>query len=338
MSCFGTWTMALQRGRRRSSPEGRDTLSGYDSDEWLQRGRRRSSPEGSWGSLLSEVRNEASTGPATFIAGRAPMMTSDRQARIRFNGAGDVHRRKATLGAGGALSNVLLQRGRRRSSPEGPDCPEALVNTWPLQRGRRRSSPEPSSPRGGCRSCFNGAGDVHRRKDLAGPCARLGRRGASTGPATFIAGRRQRQRRARQRAHAASTGPATFIAGRPLAVLPARQRLGCFNGAGDVHRRKADRHDRGRSGRRGFNGAGDVHRRKAPAIASARDVPSSLQRGRRRSSPEGRRPRCGPQSARQRFNGAGDVHRRKARTRRPRRASAPRFNGAGDVHRRKGRR
>ena len=110
-----------------------------------------------------------------------------------FNGAGDVHRRKGSRLRGslpphqyllqrgrrrsspeGSISpghtsarRVVLQRGRRRSSPEGSWRPISNVSVNALQRGRRRSSPEGRSmwwQRVRAARGFNGAGDVHRRK------------------------------------------------------------------------------------------------------------------------------------------------------------------------------
>ena len=208
----------------------------------LQRGRRRSSPEGTAPAALPLLPGTlASTGPATFIAGRGDVTSnhvdllgplqrgrrrsspegrrrlSARRTSCSFNGAGDVHRRKArqvraratTRGAlastGPATfiagrervemrpgSAALLQRGRRRSSPEGPRPSMAGRFTSTLQRGRRRSSPEgpPASrskrpraslQRGRRRSSPEG------RVACGGWVCNAGR--ASTGPATFIAGR-----------------------------------------------------------------------------------------------------------------------------------------------------
>ena len=97
-----------------------------------------------------------------------------------------------------------------------------------LQRGRRRSSPEGSASTRASddsrRSSFNGAGDVHRRKGEGRD--ETGERGvASTGPATFIAGRAAPIDGGEVHFDA-STGPATFIAGRaPGLPLEAPPRL-----------------------------------------------------------------------------------------------------------------
>ena len=109
-----------------------------------------------------------------------------------------------------------LQRGRRRSSPEGPTVDEltpdylmAFNGAGDVHRrkGASRSFIATSPPP------FNGAGDVHRRKGLARLDGHHGGWSPSTGPATFIAGRR-RQHDRDPRGRDPSTGPATFIAGR----------------------------------------------------------------------------------------------------------------------------
>ena len=310
-------------------------------------------------------RRQASTGPATFIAGRQPARRSAARSSPGFNEAGDVHRRKGLavspdlrhrrastgpatfiagrlLHAGDSMAQVrVLQRGRRRSSPEGhagrrlahhhdpgfngagdvhrrkaiaPMRP--LVESAPLQRGRRRSSPEgdhrvnalaPGVTASTGPATVIAGRESEEQDDMSstdeastGPATFIagrprgpraeGRRGeaASTGPATFVAGRGQRRLRQRQPGEGASTGPATFIAGRGVEVrLGAVAGRGASTGpatfiAGRAIRIRGTQPAGARAstgpatfiagrishrapplpGGRGFNGAGDVHRRK----------------------------------------------------------------------------
>ena len=285
----------LQRGRRRSSPEGRfgDAAVG-DPAEGLQRSQRRSSPEGAARPrAVDRARAPASTGPATFIAGRtswgdALCGTSSTLQRGRRRsspeGRADRARRRSV--------HMRLQRGRRRSSPEASRRSTGDLDNYALQRGQRRSSPE--------------GGWLEAGEALVEPAA-------STGPATFIAGRHVRDRHGDRR-DGASTGPATFIAGRYSGRRSGSVDDEGFNGAGDVHHRKGrDGRVLRRGGHRAstgpatfiagrppptprpatarscFNGAGDVHRRKVRLMGHKSSAMIRLQRGRRRSSPEGRR-------------------------------------------------
>ena len=257
---------ALQRGRRRSSPEGtrrsplphgtQGSFNGagdvHRRKGWrpsllsivpvsLQRGRRRSSPEGSTPASRSSRGRRGFNGAGDVHRRKEPARSSAPCCTAGFNGAGDVHRRKDSNGLPHRTPSGQLQRGRRRSSPEGR-CARG--------EGARR------------RSRFNGAGDVHRRKVGWLPPPPSSPRCASTGPATFIAGRGHGARDRLSSSHR-------------------------FNGAGDVHRRKGGAGSPTRRCATSFNGAGDVHRRKVRAAGPDAVVDWLLQRGRRRSSPEG---------------------------------------------------
>ncbi len=287
------------------------------------------------------------------------LLQSASRDRSRFNGAGDVHRRRALLAELLGRAAGRLQRGRRRSSPESAaaTCASQTAGRVMLQRGRRRSSPERRLGRVGRR---------RRMRASTGPVSAAGADGASTGPATFIAGEGERR------------------------GGMARSCASSFNGAGDVHRRRAD-HERTRCGHEpttlqrgrrrssperrprlcrkqpkrhlGFNGAGDVHRRRDQRQETDADAElDALQRGRRRSSPErdsakaNIRPNPSASTGPATFIAGEDLAARRC-VRRGCASTGPatfiagetdmticsavrlaRFNGAGDVHRRRGRR
>ncbi len=107
---------------------------------------------------------------------------------------------------------------------------------------------------------------------------------ASMGPAMFIAGDSGCLQRPAG-SPGASMGPAMFIAGDIPASREIRSKA-CFNGAGDVHRRRYRSRCRFSQGCKCFNGAGDVHRRRSPIPTTTSGIDAQLQWGRRCSSPE----------------------------------------------------
>ncbi len=261
---------------------------------------------------------DASTGPATFIAGELGAAGSGPRARSGFNGAGDVHRRRgwrrarrdgaASLASTGPATFIAGESNRRAARRCGHG---ASTGPATFIAGETSWSSVAEAPAG-----FNGAGDVHRRRDAGHPTQSAGngrgfngagdvhrRRAIAAAPAHAASSPLQRGRRRsspesraaphdhRRRAVAASTGPATFIAGelRPDAgSRSAADRASTGPAtfiAGESELWKLDQ--LGASSR--FNGAGDVHRRRGRLVS--------------------RRParRCS------RFNGAGDVHRRRDR-------------------------
>src|SRR5690606_2616702 len=105
-----------QRGRRRSSSESSlrpqvDRIAVY----LLQRGRRRSSSERARQARERRGRNDASTGPTTFVVGElGQQQPRARRSAGGFNGADDVRRRRGTRQAEHIGNSVPpLQRGRR---------------------------------------------------------------------------------------------------------------------------------------------------------------------------------------------------------------------------------
>jgi hypothetical protein len=141
----------------------------------------------------------ASMGPSTFIDGEmsatclslylrllqwgrrcSSTERSGRRARAsgpqRFNGAVDVHRRRAHRPYSHSSGWWSLQWGRRCSSTERSPTPScSTCSLVMLQWGRRCSSTERPArrPRAGtCSRCFNGAVDVHRRRPSFGTIAR----------------------------------------------------------------------------------------------------------------------------------------------------------------------
>ncbi len=307
----------LQRGRRRSSPEsrvdvaaGRGQARGFngagdvhrrrarrlarasDRRASLQRGRRRSSPESATNRVVAvaarrfngagdvhrrrgsrpdgckRATSVASTGPATFIAGEGLPRRAQGRRAARFNGAGDVHRRRAPR-------------------PQRSERPPWSASTGP--------------------ATFI-AGEASR-------CARLGSTAApaSTGPATFIAGERRVVRcvaslraplqRGRRRSSPESHARQTRLMRRLLVTLQRGRRRS------SPERRRRRRVDARAASR--FNGAGDVHRRRATCAAVSGDGvtrastgPATFIAGERVVLPRRSRPQ-------RRFNGAGDVHRRR---------------------------
>ncbi len=182
----------------------------------------------------------ASMGPAMFIAGDSLHAANLVNVTRGFNGAGDVHRRRFRLAS--------IRSSRISYASMGPAmfiAGDALLGS--NQRPPPCASMGPAMFIAGDRpvsvcselacSCFNGAGDVHRRR-YVWPERTPMRALASMGPAMFIAGDAQRWSTVRP-GGIASMGPAMFIAGDGTAPEDRRGARGGFNGAGDVHRRRS---------------------------------------------------------------------------------------------------
>src|SRR5690606_3950360 len=118
---------------------------------------------------------------------------------------------------------------------------------------------------------FNGAGDLHHRKAGLLPGA-LRYALPSTEPVIFITGK-VRPNLQQVLAKNPSTEPVIFITGKRQRRHDHAMAGGAFNGAGDLHHRKARISPPAGREMTSFNGAGDLHHRKgagAPAVRRAR--------------------------------------------------------------------
>ena len=242
----------------------RATLTGKS---WLQWGRRNSPAETPTSSHIL-LHGQARFNGAAGIHRRKPEphQLDLRRRGTRFNGAAGIHRRK--------LPYHPRERNHRAQASMGP--PEFTGGNPPARPGGGEPDCASMGPpeftggntgsactKHGCRTSFNGAAGIHRRKRTATSRSAGGGRGASMGPPEFTGGNRRRKHHSiptqsglqwgRRNSPAETTrrragwpwtraglqwGRRNSPAETPAPPTPKPLLLAGFNGAAGIHRRK----------------------------------------------------------------------------------------------------
>ena len=158
----------------------------------------------------------ASMGPRTYIRGKSGGTTGVQTPPTGFNGAADLHPRKEILSLG------------MKPITEASMGPRTYIRGKPADKIAFACI---------CHG-FNGAADLHPRK-VASTLALNDDLKASMGPRTYIRGKGVNPYVSNTTPSHASMGPRTYIRGKRIQDREKDRKLLCFNGAADLHPRKA---------------------------------------------------------------------------------------------------